>query len=161
MHYLSKSKTSKQEKMFTNLSFCQKLIFWHKTSSCKCSMCLYYVGKVSNSFSKSPGTGWFLRACTTWALTKPLLRSKVLKNGSVQNTVILSKSIFMASNFFGGARWLSGRVSDSRARGRGFETYRRRVVSLSKTLYSPKVLVNYSGSGGSVPTWLKNCWLGR
>ena len=54
--------------------------------------------------------------------------------------------------FFRGARWLSGRVSDSGARGRGFETYRRRVVSLSKTLYSPKVLVNYPGSGGSVPT---------
>ena len=52
-----------------------------------------------------------------------------------------------------GARWLSGRVSsDSGARGPGFETYRRRVVSLSKTLYSPKVLVNYPGSGGSVPT---------
>ena len=51
-----------------------------------------------------------------------------------------------------GARWLSGRVSDSGARGRGFETYRRCVVSLSKTLYSPKVLVNYPGSGGSVPT---------
>ena len=60
-----------------------------------------------------------------------------------------------------GARWLSGRVSDSGARGPGFETYRRRVVSLSKTLYSPKVLVNYPGSDGSVPTWLKNCWLGR
>ena len=51
-----------------------------------------------------------------------------------------------------GARWLSGRVSDSRARGPGFKTYRRRVVSLSKTLYSPKVLVNYPGSDGSVPT---------
>ena len=49
-------------------------------------------------------------------------------------------------------RWLSGRVSDSGARGPGFETYRRRVVSLSKTLYSPKVLVNYPGSDGSVPT---------
>ena len=60
-----------------------------------------------------------------------------------------------------GAWWLSGRVSDSGARGRGFETYRRCVVSLSKTLYSPEVLVNYPGSGGSVPTWLKNCWLGR
>ena len=60
-----------------------------------------------------------------------------------------------------GARWLSGRVSDSGARGRGFKTYRRRVLSLSKTLYSPKVLVNYPGSGCSVPTWLKNCWLGR
>ena len=52
----------------------------------------------------------------------------------------------------GGARWLSGRVSDSGARGPGFETYRRRVVSLSKTLYSPKVLVNYPGSDGFVPT---------
>ena len=49
-----------------------------------------------------------------------------------------------------GARWLSGRVS--RVRGRAFETYRHRVVSLSKTLYSPKVLVNYPGSVGSVPT---------
>ena len=53
--------------------------------------------------------------------------------------------------FTRGARWLSGRVSDSGARGPGFETYRRRVVSLSKTLYSPKVLVNYPGSDGSVP----------
>ena len=51
-----------------------------------------------------------------------------------------------------GARWLSGRMSDSGARGPGFETYRRRVVSLSKTLYSPKVLGNYPGSDGSVPT---------
>ena len=51
-----------------------------------------------------------------------------------------------------GARWLSGRVSDSGARGPGFETYRRRVVSLSETLYSPKVLVNYPGSDGSGPT---------
>ena len=51
-----------------------------------------------------------------------------------------------------GAQWLSGRVSNSGARGPGFETYRRRVVSLSKTLYFPKVLVNYPGSDGSVPT---------
>ena len=51
-----------------------------------------------------------------------------------------------------GARWLSGRVSDSGARGPEFEAYRRRVVSLSKILYSPKVLVNYPGSDGSVPT---------
>ena len=51
----------------------------------------------------------------------------------------------------GGARWLSGRVSDSGARGPGFETYRRRVVSLSKILYSPKVLVNYPGSDGCRP----------
>ena len=60
--------------------------------------------------------------------------------------------IYMDSSKKRGARWLSGRVSDSGARGPGFETYRRRVVSLSKTLYSPKVLVNYPGSDGSVPT---------
>ena len=42
----------------------------------------------------------------------------------------------------------------------GFEAYRCRVVSLSKTLYSPKVLVNYPGSGGSVPTWLKKLLTG-
>ena len=42
-----------------------------------------------------------------------------------------------------GARWLIGRVSDSSVRGGGFETYLRlsRVLSLSKTLYSTKVLV--------------------
>ena len=57
----------------------------------------------------------------------------------------------LPTSAFRGARWLSGRVSDSGARGPGFETYRRRVVSLSKTLYSPKVLVNYPGSDGSVP----------
>ena len=39
------------------------------------------------------------------------------------------------------ARWLSGRASDSGVRGRGFETNLRHIVSLSKTLYSPKVLV--------------------
>ena len=83
MHYLSKSKTRKQEKMakFTKLSFSQKLIFWHKTFSCKCPMCLYYARKVSDSFSQNSGTSWFPPACNIWALTKPLLRSKVLKNG--------------------------------------------------------------------------------
>ena len=40
-----------------------------------------------------------------------------------------------------GVQWLSGRVLASVVKGRGFETYLRRAVSLSKTLYSPKVLV--------------------
>ena len=40
-----------------------------------------------------------------------------------------------------GAWWLSRRVSVSGARGLGFENYLRRVVSLSETLYSLKVLV--------------------
>ena len=42
----------------------------------------------------------------------------------------------------GGARWPSGRVSDSGARGRGFDIYLRRVVSLSKVTFTTrKVLV--------------------
>ena len=41
---------------FTKVSFCQKLIFWHQTSSHKCSMCLYCVSKVSDCFSKTCGT---------------------------------------------------------------------------------------------------------
>ena len=61
-------------------------------------------------------------------------------------------NLCISLSIYGGARWLSGRVSDSGARGRGFEIYRRHVVSLSKALYSPKILVNYPGSGGSVPT---------
>ena len=74
---------------------------------------------------------------------------------SVKTTVNCSFFLYClygAPVLFRGAQWLSGRVSDSGARGRGSETYCRRVVSLSKTLYSPKVLVNYPGSGGSVPT---------
>ena len=36
--------------------------------------------------------------------------------------------------FFSGAQWLSGRVLDSRPKGRGFEPHRHHcVVSLSKT----------------------------
>ena len=41
-----------------------------------------------------------------------------------------------------GAQWLSGRVLDSRLRGRGFEPHRRHcVVSLSKNINSSLVLV--------------------
>ena len=40
-----------------------------------------------------------------------------------------------------GERWLTGRASDSGSTGRGFETCLRRIVSLSKTFFSPKVLV--------------------
>ena len=49
-----------------------------------------------------------------------------------------------------GARWLSGRVSDSGARGRGFETYRRRVVSIEQDTLLPE-------STGKLPRkrWLR------
>ena len=41
-----------------------------------------------------------------------------------------------------GAQWLSGKVLDSRPKGRGFEPYRRHcVVSLSKNIYPSLVLV--------------------
>ena len=41
-----------------------------------------------------------------------------------------------------GAQWLSGRVLDSRPKGRGFEPHRRHcVVSLSKNINSSLVLV--------------------
>ena len=44
--------------------------------------------------------------------------------------------------FYWGARWPSGRVSDFGARSWGFDTYLRRVVSLSKDTFTPqKVLV--------------------
>ena len=52
MYALSKHKHNpyligKKMAKFTKLSFCQKLIFWHQTSSYKCSGCLYCVTKVS------------------------------------------------------------------------------------------------------------------
>ena len=43
-----------------------------------------------------------------------------------------------------GAQWLSGRVLDSRPKGRGFEPHRRHcVVSLSKNIYPSLVLVQH------------------
>ena len=49
---------SKQEKRLISKScyFFKKFFFWHQTSSCKCSMSLYCVGKVLNCFGKSCGT---------------------------------------------------------------------------------------------------------
>ena len=37
-----------------------------------------------------------------------------------------------------GARWPCGRASDSGARGKGFDTYLCRVVSLSKDTFTPR-----------------------
>ena len=104
-------------------------------------------------------TGMSSKATTNRRTWKFILRARKKSFSYPRQAETLSLS--GSRQYHRGARWLSGRVSDSGARGRGFETYLRRVVSLSKTLYSPKVLVNYPGSGGSVPTWLKNCWLGR
>ena len=52
------------------------------------------------------------------------------------------------------ALWPSGRASDSRARGRGFDPHSGRcVVSLlSKIHLPPKKYCSYPGSGGFIPT---------
>ena len=80
MHYLStiKTLTKKQSvKMakFEKLPFGQEVFLWHQPSSCKCSMCLHCVCKVSAGFSKSSGISWFPHSCTIRALklrlTKP------------------------------------------------------------------------------------------
>ena len=54
MYYLSTNKTLikkqsvKKMAKFKTLSFCQNVILCHQTSSCKCSMCLHCVRKVSD-----------------------------------------------------------------------------------------------------------------
>ena len=121
----------------------------------------------SNSISRS-GTGLsVIEISTLMAFRTPIVNTDVYKGSFFHQTIrdwnALPDSLILSAedaedcvakftSLVRGARWLSGRVSDSGARGPGFETYRRRVVSLSKTLYSPKVLVNYPGSDGSVPT---------
>ena len=49
-------------------------------------------------------------------------------------------------------------MSDSGMRGSGFETLRRRVLSLSKTFNARKILVSHPGSGGSVSTLAKDSY---
>ena len=51
-------------------------------------------------------------------------------------------------------------ASDSEARGRGFDPHSgRHVLSMSKTHLLSKKYWLFLGSGGSIPTWLKNCLL--
>ena len=47
-------------------------------------------------------------------------------------------------------RWLSGRASDTGAKGPGFEPHYRRVVSLSKTFKALQSTGKYPRSSGSV-----------
>ena len=123
-----------------------------------------YASKPSNACPSHLGIIKLSVTDKKWKLQNTSVQQEdflLMQNGQSSLIGVLKGTLILSWPLPGGARWLSGRVSDSRARGPGFETYRRRVVSLSKTLYSPKVLVNYPGSDGSVPTWLKNCWLGR
>ena len=62
----------------------------------------------------------------------------LLKYNKSGDPIFLSK----ISNDSPGAQWLSGRVLDSRPKGRGFEPHRRHcVVSLSKNINPSLVLV--------------------
>ena len=50
----------------------KKKIF-NQTPSCKCSMCRYFIGKVSNCSIKSCGRSWSAHEGTIYAYTKALL----------------------------------------------------------------------------------------
>ena len=66
----------------------------------------------------------------------PLDKSQVL------HYMFCFDSLRHMQQFFQGAQWLSGRVLDSRPKGRGFELHRRHcVVSLSKNINSSLELV--------------------
>ena len=58
---------------FSQLSFCQNVFFLNQTPSCICSMCLYWIGKVSNCSIKSCGRSWSAHEGTIYAYTKALL----------------------------------------------------------------------------------------
>ena len=101
---LIKKQSVKKMAMFKMLSFCQNVILWHQTSSCKCSMCLHCVCKVSDDFSKSSGTSWFPRACTIWALTNPNIEAKFKKKW------LSSKHCQFVKKYFYGVKLLHANV---------------------------------------------------
>ena len=55
-------------------------------------MCLYYVGKVSDSFSQNSGTSWFPRACTNKTL---------IKKQSVKKWLSSKRCHFVKKYFYG------------------------------------------------------------
>ena len=60
-------------------------------------------------------------------------------------------------SLLGGARWLSGRVSDSGARGQGFETYRHRVVSLNRFSNDvAQIILIFILADRMFPAWFKS-----
>ena len=71
-------------------------------------------------------------------LTAPVLLVQMLCHNEKDKL-----SILHVTHVKKGAQWLSGRVFDSRPRGRGFEPHRRHcVVSLSKNINPSLVLVH-------------------
>ena len=67
-----KSHISEKLSKFSQLSFCQKIFILNQTPSCICSMCLYWIGKVSNRSIKSCGRSWSAHESTIYAyIQKP------------------------------------------------------------------------------------------
>ena len=64
------------------MSFYQNLFFPNQTPSCICSMCLYYIGNLSNCFIKSCGRSWSAHEGTIYAYTKTLLGENGLSSNS-------------------------------------------------------------------------------
>ena len=71
--------------------FFQDISCFNQTPSCKCSMCLYCKGKVSNCSIKSCGRSWLAHEGTMFAYTKALLGKNCLSSHSCH----LSKLFFV------------------------------------------------------------------
>ena len=77
-----------------------------------------------------------------FAYAKPKAQISCMVNGQLISAFVFATKIVQYLYFLNRGAWcFSGRASDSGARGRGFKIYLCHVVSLSKTLYSLKVLV--------------------
>ena len=91
---LLRSKVSNKWLSSKHCNIGKKIFFWNQTSSCKCSISVHCVRKVSECFSRSCDTSWFPCICTIWALSKPLLRSKVSNKWLSSKRCNIGKKIF-------------------------------------------------------------------
>ena len=81
-HHLCIYKSLIREKLskFAQVSFCQNLFFVNKTPSCICSMCLHWIGKVSNCSIVSSGRSWLAHEGSIYAYTNTLLGKHCLSS---------------------------------------------------------------------------------
>ena len=70
---------------------------FNQTPSCICSMCLYWIGKVSNCYIKTCGRIWSAHEGTIYAYTKALLGENCLSSHSCH---IIKNFIFSEPNSF-------------------------------------------------------------
>ena len=105
----------------------------------RCHMAVKFGLFVEEDHSKLPTLYWLPK------LHKRPYKSRFIANSSVCITTelsILLTSCSLRLKTMSGAQWLSGRVLDSRPKGRGFEPHRRHcVVSLSRNINPCLVLV--------------------